>query len=356
MTEQIRLIPLLLVLLLGACAAPAPTLPPAIAPDPTLPSLAPMIERVAPAVVNISTEGMVSLDDNPLLDDPFFRRFFGIPEGPLERRTQGLGSGVVIDAGNGYVITNQHVIAEAESITVTLNDGRQFAARVIGSDPETDIAVIRIPARGLAQLPLADSDRLRVGDYVVAIGNPFGLGQTVTSGIVSALGRSGLGIEGYEDFIQTDASINPGNSGGALVNLAGELVGVNTAILAPSGGNVGINFAIPSNMVRRLVEQLVRFGAVERGQLGVLVVDSPPSPQQPRQGALITGVEPGTAAAAAGLRIDDVVVAVDGRPVTSAGSLRAAIGQLRVDQPIELEILRGGRTLRIQARIGRRPE
>ncbi|MBI5042086.1 MAG: trypsin-like peptidase domain-containing protein, partial [Gammaproteobacteria bacterium] len=210
-----------------------------------LPTLAPMLEQVTPAVVNIATIGRIRVEQNPLLNDPFFRRFFNIPAQPRERQTQSLGSGVVVDAKNGYVLTNNHVIDHAEKIRVMLRDGRQFDAKLIGTDPESDIAVIRIPAENLTAVTLADSDNLRVGDFVVAIGNPFGLGQTVTSGIVSALGRTGLGIEGYEDFIQTDASINPGNSGGALVNLRGELVGLNTAIIAPGGGNVGIGFAIP---------------------------------------------------------------------------------------------------------------
>ncbi|MEK6749845.1 MAG: trypsin-like peptidase domain-containing protein, partial [Pseudomonadota bacterium] len=206
-----------------------------------LPSLAPMLEQVTPAVVNIATKGRVQREDNPLLQDPFFRRFFNVPE-QRERPTQSLGSGVIVDAKNGYILTNNHVIDKAEQITVTLRDRRQLNAKLIGTDPETDVAVIQVPADHLVALKFFDTAKLRVGDYVVAIGNPFGLGQTVTSGIVSAMGRSGLGIEGIEDFIQTDASINPGNSGGALVNLRGELIGINTAILSPGGGgNVGIH-------------------------------------------------------------------------------------------------------------------
>ncbi|MDA1342333.1 MAG: trypsin-like peptidase domain-containing protein, partial [Proteobacteria bacterium] len=220
---------------------------PAFTENQALPTLAPMLERSMPAVVNISTSTKVEGRENPLLQDPYFRQFFNVPKQSQQKNS--LGSGVIIDSAKGYVLTNNHVIDKADKIMVTLTDGRHLNADLVGTDPEADVAIIRIPADKLTQLPIADSSHLRVGDFVVAIGNPFGLGQTVTSGIVSALGRSGLGIEGYEDFIQTDASINPGNSGGALVNLKGEFVGMNTAILAPSGGNVGIGFAIPANMV-----------------------------------------------------------------------------------------------------------
>jgi serine protease Do/serine protease DegQ len=315
-----------------------------------------MLERATPAVVNIATEGRIRLPRNPLLDDPFFRHFFNLPNQPIERRTQSLGSGVVVDARGGYVVTNQHVIENAQTITVTLLDGRQLTAKVIGSDPDSDIAVIQIPANNLTALPLADSDTLRVGDFVVAIGNPFGLGQTVTSGIVSALGRTGLGIEGYEDFIQTDASINPGNSGGALVNLRGELVGINTAILAPGGGNVGIGFAIPANMVSQLMTQIVKYGGVRRGQLGVTVQDL--TPQLARsfgisetQGAVITQVQPNSGAARAGLKTGDVVTAINDKPVRSSGSLRNTIGLMQVGEEVRLDILRDGRAMAVTAKI-----
>jgi Do/DeqQ family serine protease len=266
---------------------------------------------------------------------------------------------VVVDARRGFVITNHHVVDGADTITVTLNDGRQLEAQVIGSDPESDVAVIRVPSGNLTALPLADSDRLRVGDFVVAIGNPFGLGQTVTSGIVSALGRTGLGIQGYEDFIQTDASINPGNSGGALVNLRGELVGINTAIIAPGGGNVGIGFAIPSNMVSRLMEQIVAHGAVRRGQLGVSVQDLTPElasafniPVQ-QGGAVIAQVMPRSTAARAGLREGDVVLRVNDRPIRDGSALRNAVGLLEVGASVRLDILRDGKPLTID-RQGRR--
>ncbi|MFO0042853.1 MAG: trypsin-like peptidase domain-containing protein, partial [Pseudomonadota bacterium] len=231
-------------------------------------TIAPMLEQVTPAVVNINTRTRVRVR-SPFEDDPFFRQFFGIPSMPRERVQQSLGSGVVVDAANGYVITNNHVIEGADDISVTLADGRTVSGRKVGADPDSDVAVIRIEATGLKALPLADSDRLRVGDFVVAVGNPFGLGQTVTSGIVSALGRSGLRGLNVQNFIQTDASINPGNSGGALVNLRGELIGINTAIFTPSGGNVGIGFAIPASLAREVMRQLLAFGAVRRGTRGV---------------------------------------------------------------------------------------
>jgi len=240
-----------------------------------LPSLAPVLKEVTPSVVNVYTQTRVRVS-SPLLDDPIFRRFFNVPDVPRERVSQSLGSGVVVNAGKGYILTNNHVIAHADEIAVGLKDGRSFEAKLIGTDPDTDIAVIQIKAKNLKALPLADSDSLQVGDFVVAVGNPFGLGQTVTSGIVSALGRTGLrGLE-YQNFIQTDASINPGNSGGALINLRGELVGINSAIFTPSGGNVGIGFAIPSSMARYVMDQLIRFGQVRRGTLGLYVQDLTP--------------------------------------------------------------------------------
>ena len=241
-----------------------------------LPSLAPMLEHSMPAVVNISTSTNIQVNENPLMQDPYFRQFFNVPNQSRQQQKNSLGSGVIIDSNQGLVLTNNHVIDKADKILVTLTDGRQLNAELIGTDPEADIAIIKVPANNLTQLPIADSSQLKVGDFVVAIGNPFGLGQTVTSGIVSALGRSGLGIEGYEDFIQTDASINPGNSGGALVNLRGELIGMNTAILAPTGGNVGIGFAIPTNMIMPIKDVLVKHGVVKRGLLGVTTQDLTP--------------------------------------------------------------------------------
>ncbi|MFZ1495216.1 MAG: DegQ family serine endoprotease [Candidatus Competibacter denitrificans] len=321
-----------------------------------LPTLAPMLERATPAVVNIATESRMAAR-NPLLDDPFFRRFFNIPDQPRERKSQSVGSGVVVDARRGYILTNHHVIDGADKITVTLRDRRKLDAKVIGSDRESDVAVIQIPSNNLTALTLADSDALRVGDFVVAIGNPFGLGQTVTSGIISALGRSGLGIQGYEDFIQTDASINPGNSGGALVNLRGELVGINTAIIAPGGGNVGIGFAIPANMAARTMNHIVEHGSVRRGQLGVSVQDLTPELARAfklptDQGAVIAQVSPRSAAARAGLKEGDVVLNINGRPVRDGGALRNAIGLLEVGEAIRLDILREGVPQTIEAKVG----
>jgi serine protease Do/serine protease DegQ len=353
-----RLSAILLALSLAvAFPLPVPAALPTGIDNQPLPTLAPMLERATPAVVNIATESRVALRNNPLLDDPFFRHFFNIPDQPRQRRAQSVGSGVVVDARRGYVITNHHVVAGADTITVTLSNGRQLDAKVIGSDPESDVAVIRIPNGDLTALPLADSDRLRVGDFVVAIGNPFGLGQTVTSGIVSALGRTGLGIQGYEDFIQTDASINPGNSGGALINLRGELVGINSAIIAPGGGNVGIGFAIPSNMVSRLMNQIIEHGSVRRGQLGVSVQDLTPELARAfnipaNEGAVIAQVNPRSAADKAGLREGDVVLRVNDRPIRDGSSLRNAVGLLEVGASVQLEILRDGRSLTIKAKVG----
>ncbi len=319
-------------------------------------TLAPMLKKTMPGVVNISTRSRVSIQQNPLLNDPFFRRFFDIPEMPQEQERQSLGSGVIVDAEKGYVLTNNHVIENADEITVTLRDGRHFKAKVVGTDPEADLGVLQIKAKHLKELPFGDSDKLEVGDFVVAIGNPFGLGQTVTLGIVSALGRSGLGIEGYEDFIQTDASINPGNSGGALVNLDGELVGINTAIVGPSGGNVGIGFAIPSNMARDIMQQLIRYGEVRRGQLGVIVQDVTPELAEAMglsrsRGAIIAQVMKGSPAARAGLKPGDVVVAVNGEEIRNAADLRNTIGLQRVGARVVLEIVRDGKSRKIKVKI-----
>ena len=275
---------------------------------------------------------------------------------PRQRRTQSLGSGVIIDSESGYVVTNHHVIENADQIRVRLDDGRSFEAKVVGADPEADVAVIQIPAQSLKAIKLGDSDSLRVGDFVVAIGNPFGLSQTATSGIVSALGRSGLGIEGYEDFIQTDASINQGNSGGALVNLRGELIGVNTAILARGGGNVGIGFAIPVNMVVSLTAQIIEFGEVRRGRLGVHIQDLTPELAQAfgveaGSGALISKVIPDSAAKAADLREGDVITMVNGRAIKGATELRNVIGLARADEEIELTYIRDRKSFNKKIRI-----
>lgn len=320
-----------------------------------LPTLAPMLERTTPSVVNISTSGKVLVRD-PFFDDPFFRRFFDAPQRQRERRTEGLGSGVIIDADNGYIITNSHVIDKAQDIVVTLEDGQQFDAKVIGKDPGADIAVLQIEAKNLNEIVLGDSDVLRQGDFVVAIGNPFGLGQTVTSGIVSALGRSGLGIESYEDFIQTDASINPGNSGGALVNLRGELIGINTAIYGPSGGNVGIGFAIPMNMAKQITEQLIEFGEVKRGRLGFSAQDLTPELAQAfgttlNKGVVVSSVQPDSPADKAKMKVGDVIIKVNGHEVQSSAQVRNEVGLLRIGERVKISILRNGKARTLTATV-----
>lgn len=324
-----------------------------------LPSLSPMLEHSMPAVVNISTATKVKSQQNAQITDPVLRYFFGGANQPRQQQKNSLGSGVIIDKDEGYVLTNNHVIDKADTITVTLSDGRQLNAKLLGADPEADVAVIQIPADNLSALSIADSSQLKVGDFVVAIGNPFGLGQTVTSGIVSALGRSGLGIEGYEDFIQTDASINPGNSGGALVNLRGEFIGMNTAILAPSGGNVGIGFAIPSNMAMTIMQSLVKHGEVRRGLLGVTTQDLTPElikafALKSQHGAAISRVDSGSPAEKAGLEPGDIIVAVNGQEIRNGSSqIRTAIGLLNVGDSVDIEIVRGEERKTVQATIGK---
>ncbi len=321
-----------------------------------VPSLAPMLKNVTPGVVNIAVRGREKIQ-NPLLQDPFFRRFFNVPQGQQSyAETQATGSGVIVDAAEGYVLTNAHVVANETSITVTTKDNRRFAAKLVGRDTETDIAVLKISSDHLTAVPLGDSDKLQVGDFVVAIGNPFGLGQTVTSGIVSALGRSGLGIEGYEDFIQTDASINPGNSGGALVDLKGDLVGINTAILAPGGGNIGIGFAVPIDMARKVMDQLIRYGEVKRGYIGISIQDLTPDLAQAMNtkettGAVIAKVEPGSSADHAGLKSGDLVIAANGVPIRSGMQLRDAIGLTRVGDDVDLTIDRNGNELNVAVKV-----
>ena len=320
-------------------------------------TLAPVVSRITPGVVGVSVRGRVR-EDNPLLQDPIFRRFFNLQQGPIERETQATGSGVIVDAAQGYVLTNAHVVENASSIEVTTKDNRKLNARLIGRDPDTDIAGLQIPASGLTAVPIGDSDRLQVGDFVLAIGNPFGLGQTVTSGIVSALGRSNLGIEGYEDFIQTDASINPGNSGGPLVDLQGRVVGINTAILAPGGGNIGIGFAVPINMARQVMDQLISYGEIKRGRIGVAIQDLTPDLAQAlgtrhTQGAVIARVEPGSPAEHAGLRTNDLVVAINGSPMRSGTELRNRVGLSRIGDEVELTVERGGVERNVEVRIER---
>ena len=327
-----------------------------------LPSLAPLLKKVNPAVVNISTFATKQVN-NPLMDDPVFRHFFGAPQNrqPQQRRTQSAGSGVIIDATKGTVITNYHVINGADEIHVSLNDKRSFKATLIGGDPEVDIAVLKIEAKDLTEIKMADSELLQQGDFVIAIGNPFGLENTVTTGVVSALGRSGLGIEGYENFIQTDASINPGNSGGALVNLRGELIGINTAIIAPNGGNVGIGLAIPMNMARNSSEQLLEHGEVRRGQLGVIIQDMTSALAEAfdldaqQKGVLITQVQEDSAADLAGLEAGDIIVKLNEKSINSSSQLRNAVGTARIGDALKLELLRDGKQRKIKVLIGERP-
>ena len=343
----------LFIVLFGLLSAGAQASLPAQIDGQPLPTLAPVLEQVTPAVVNIHTRTRVQVRSSPFFDDPFFRQFFDLPSVPRERVQQSLGSGVVVDARLGLVLTNNHVIDGADDIAVTLEDGREFSAEFVGADRETDLALIRIGAEDLAELPLHDATPLRVGDFVVAVGNPFGLGQTVTSGIVSALGRSGLrGLE-YQNFIQTDASINPGNSGGALIDLAGRLVGINTAIFTPSGGNVGIGFAIPASTARQVMEQLLRYGEVRRGSFGLAAQDLDRALREAleipdRAGAVITRLAEDGPAQRAGLQPGDVILRVDERIVRDAQMLQAIESLLPTDQTVSLEFLRGGQRQQVQ--------
>jgi len=340
-------------------AVPAP-----VADAAPMPSLAPMVKRVSPAVVNIATRGTMKEDPsqrNPLLDDPFFRRFFDVPPDarPHERQFQSAGSGVIVDAKNGYIVTNYHVVENATEITITLLDNRSFSAKVIGSDEGADVAVLQAKQPNLIAMALGDSTRLDVGDYVVAIGNPFGLQHTVTAGIVSALGRTGINPDGYEDFIQTDASINPGNSGGALVNLRGELVGINSAILSRTGGNIGIGFAIPVNMVKGVMDQLIKYGQVRRGVLGVNIYNVTPDIAKEfgltqTSGALVAGVVQGSAAERAGVKTRDLITSVNGVTMKDATELHNTIGMLRIGDKVEIGLLRDGKPLKVTALIAER--
>jgi serine protease Do/serine protease DegQ len=323
-----------------------------------LPTLAPMIESISPAVVNISvTSSLRGAGQTP--QDELLRRFFDFegPPGGREREIEGAGSGVIVDGQNGYILTNHHVIANADKITVTLLENRSLAARVVGTDEASDLAVLKVDTADLTSIPFGDSSTLRVGDYVVAIGNPFGFTNSVTSGIVSALGRSGLNSQAFEDFIQTDASINPGNSGGALVNLKGELVGINSAIISRTGGNVGIGFAIPVNMVRAIMEQLIATGTVRRGLLGVQIRDVSPGTAETfglpdNSGALVAVVNPDSAAERAGIRIEDVIVSINGTRLRDSGSLKNAIGLLPPGEEVTVGLIRDGREQTVTAVLG----
>ena len=315
-----------------------------------MPTLAPLLEKTIPAIVHIETRATVTARYR---QSPFP---FGNSQPPRQKQQSGAGSGVILDADKGLIVTNNHVIDKANDITVTLDDGRSYTASVVGKDADTDIAILKIEANDLVAIKFADSSQLRVGDFVIAIGNPFGLEQSVTSGIVSALGRSGLGIESYEDFIQTDASINPGNSGGALINLRGELVGINTAIFGPGGGNIGIGFAIPSNMANNVIKHLLEYGEVKRGRLGVAIqtltrdlakafnVDQ-------SSGVIITNIQKNSAAQKAGLMPGDIVLAINKQTVKDVSDMRNFIGLLRIGTEITLDILRDGQEKNIAATI-----
>ncbi|MGE4061907.1 MAG: Do family serine endopeptidase [Rhodospirillaceae bacterium] len=348
--------------------APAPSAPASVpqagSPGTPMPfaTVPDVVERVTPAVVNIQVRAESTGDPTanlpPIFQDPRFRRFFGIPDQIPRQQRSSVGSGVVVDAKQGYVLTNFHVVNEAVDIAVTLRDRRTFTAKVVGKDQATDLALLKIDAPDLTALPLGNMAELRVGDYVLAVGNPFALGQTVTSGIISALGRAGFIEQGYEDFIQTDAAINPGNSGGALVNLKGELIGIPTVIASPSGGNVGIGFAVPVSIAANVMEQLIQNGEVTRGRIGVAIVDVTPELAQNlgldiSRGALVRDVQPGTAAAEAGIKSGDVVVAMNGLDVDTSSSLRNRVGLTKPGETVKLSILRDGEKREIDVTVGK---
>jgi Do/DeqQ family serine protease len=327
-----------------------------------MPSLAPLLKKVTPAVVSIAVKGRIGEEQNPLLKDPEIRRSLNMPKGAKSIEISGAGSGVVFDAKNGLIVTNNHILEYADEITVVLADGRKMPGKRVGGDAETDIALVRVAAEGLTPIPLGDSDKLEVGDFVLAIGNPFQIGQTVTSGIVGGLRRSGLGIEQYEEFIQTDASINPGNSGGALVNLRGELVGINTAVVGDNGGRTGIGFAIPVNMARAVVDQILVHGDIQRGQLGITIETLTPEAVREKNlsaeqsGAVITKIEPGSAAERAGAKTGDVITQLGGSPVRDATDLRNRLGALRLGEAVELAVLRGDQQIVLHAILAKRSQ
>jgi serine protease Do/serine protease DegQ len=343
-------------LLLVLSATGAAAIPPTVEGEPVA-SLAPLVERASPAVVNIRVNQTISTN-SPFGDDQF-RRFFGLPDVPRgSREVASAGSGVIVDAKRGFILTNHHVVANADEIQISLIDGEILDAEIVGSDAATDIALIKVEAEGLVDMPIGDSEAVRVGDFVLAIGNPFGLGHTVTSGIVSALGRTGISSNGYEDFIQTDASINPGNSGGALVNMRGELVGINSAIISRSGGNVGIGFAVPTEIASSIMRQILDFGEVRRGLLGVTIqaIDTEAAEALNAavdHGALITEIVPGSAAEESGLQVDDIIIGINDKKITDASELRNAIGLMGSGEDVSIEYIRDGATGSTVAKLGR---
>jgi serine protease Do len=323
-------------------------------PPATEQSMAPMLKAVMPAIVNI--RGQIKITDLSMLRELERQQSAQNNRNPLPKTLTSVGSGVIVDAKNGYIITNAHVVKDAQTITVTLSDSRHFTAKVIGLDSPSDVALLQIKTTDLTAVPIGNSNDLQVGDYVAAIGNPYGLSQTVTSGIISALGRTTLGIESFESFIQTDASINPGNSGGALINMQGQLIGINTAILAPTQGSIGIGFAIPSNMVKSVMEQLIRYGDVKRGVLGIGAQDITPDLVTAfnltlDKGAAVTQVLPGSPAAQAGFQVGDIVTNVNGTPVKNASDVINTIGFLRVDSKINIQILRQNKPMTISVTL-----
>jgi len=360
-TARAVFVPLLLATLAAAnIPRPVQAQLPARVAGQDVPTLAPLVKQVQPAVVSIATKGTVSGPANPLMEDPFFRRFFGLPDQQQQqqrrRQVQSAGSGVIVDAAKGYILTNHHVVENAEEIEIVLTDNRNLKAKIVGSDPGTDVALLQVEnPKGLVQMKLGNSDQVQVGDFVLAIGNPFGLQHTVTSGIVSALGRSGINPDGYEDFIQTDASINPGNSGGALVNLRGELVGINSAIFSNSGGNIGIGFAIPVNIAKSIMNQILQFGEVKRGLLGVSISDFNAESAKAfgiegtAEGALVQEVADGSAAEKAGIEVGDVILSVDGQRIKTASDLRNIVGLKRSGESVRVEVLRDGKRRQITA-------
>jgi len=360
MTTKTRLLItslLLLVSATGLAALPADIVGvPVTSLAPLVDSLAPLVEKVSPAVVNIRVSQNVS--QNSQLGNDWLRRFYGLPESHGgSREIASAGSGVIVDAERGFILTNHHVVEDADEIQISLFDGEILEAEIIGSDAATDIALLKVEAGGLVEMPIGDSEVVRVGDFVLAIGNPFGLGHTVTSGIVSALGRTGISRNGYEDFIQTDASINPGNSGGALVNMRGELVGINSAIISRSGGNVGIGFAVPTEIASSVMRQILDFGEVRRGLLGVTIsgIDAEVAEALNAtvdSGALITMIEPGSAAEDSGLQVDDIIVAVNDKKISDASELRNAIGLMGSGEDIDISYIRNGKNSNVKATLG----
>ncbi len=347
------------ILLISLATAASSALPNSVDGEP-LPSLAPLVKQVSPAVVNIRVRQTVNANSPSLYGNEMFRRFFGVPDSPRgSREIASAGSGVIVDAENGYILTNHHVVENADMIQISLFNDDSLDAEVIGSDADTDIAVLKVDPGNLIDIPIGDSNGIEVGDFVIAIGNPFGLSHTVTSGIVSALGRTGISRTGYEDFIQTDASINPGNSGGALVNMRGELVGINSAIISRTGGNVGIGFAVPSEIARSIMRQILDFGEVRRGLLGVTIdtIDAEGAKAlgaQVDSGALVSAVEPGSAAEGAGLHVDDIIVRVNDKKIDSGGELRNAIGLKGSGEEVNIEFVRGDQRKTVTAVLGER--